>query len=185
MTARRASPEPPNGELAQNRKLPPYRALPVSELVAFAGNPRVHSPEQVSRIAASITEFGFTNPILIDGRKGIIAGHGRLLAAQKLGLAVVPTIELRGLSDAQRRALVIADNALALGSAWDNDLLASMLLDLRTEGFDLSLTGFDDLELDGLLGDPHFDPVGADQQGRLDERAPVTCPSCGHSFPPP
>lgn len=148
MTARRASPEP------APTKLPAYRALPVSELVAFAGNPRVHSPDQVSRIAASITEFGFTNPILIDGKRGIIAGHGRLLAAQKLGLAVVPTIELRGLSDAQRRALVIADNQLAASAgSWDRDLLASMVLDLRTDDFDLSLLGFDTLQIDGLLGD--------------------------------
>jgi hypothetical protein len=157
MTARRASrPEPASNRAAKsdtNQRLPPYRALPVSELVAFTGNPRVHSPEQVARIAASITEFGFTNPILIDGHKGIIAGHGRLLAAQKLGLAVVPTIALRGLSDAQKRALIIADNKLALGSTWDNDLLAGMLGDLKLEGFDLSLTGFDALELDGLLGD--------------------------------
>ncbi len=166
MTARRATDAAP-------AKLPAYRALPVSELIAFPGNPRVHSAEQVSRIAASITEFGFTNPILIDGRKGIIAGHGRLLAAQKLGLAVVPTIELRGLSDAQKRALVIADNKLALGSAWDSDLLAGMLLDLRSDGFDLALTGFDALELDGLLGDgsdPNAEWQGMpefDQQAKL------------------
>ncbi len=175
MTARRASrPEPAAGAKAPAPKLPPYRALPVSELIAFAGNPRVHSPDQVSRIAASITEFGFTNPILIDGRKGIIAGHGRLLAAQKLGLAVVPTIELRGLSDAQKRALVIADNQLsAAAGSWDRDLLAGMLLDLRTDGFDLALTGFDALELDGLLGDgsdPNAEWQGMpefDQQAKL------------------
>jgi DNA modification methylase len=162
MTARRASAPKATNRAAKSDarpgggipppKLPPYRALPVSELIAYPGNPRTHSPEQVSRIAASIEEFSFTNPILIDGRKGIIAGHGRLLAAQKLGLAVVPTIELRGLSDAQKRALILADNQLALGSGWDRDLLAGMLLDLRADGFDLALTGFDGLELDGLLG---------------------------------
>ncbi len=178
MTARRASrPEPATNRAAKsdtNQRLPPYRALPVSELIAFAGNPRVHSAEQVSRIAASITEFGFTNPILIDGRKGIIAGHGRLLAAQKLGLAVVPTIELRGLSGAQKRALVIADNQLsAAAGSWDRDLLASMVLDLRTDGFDLSVLGFDALELDGLLGDgsdPNAEWQGMpefDQQDRM------------------
>ena len=104
MTVRRASPPEP---AAPAQKLPPYRLVGTHELTGFKNNPRVHSPDQVARIAASITEFGFTNPIRIDGRKGIIAGHGRLLAAQKLGLAVVPTIELRGLSDAQKRALVI------------------------------------------------------------------------------
>ena len=117
MTARRASPPEP---AAPAQKLPPYRLVGTHELTGFKNNPRVHSPDQVARIAASITEFGFTNPILIDGRKGIIAGHGRLLAAQKLGLAVVPTIELRGLSDAQKRALVIADNKLAEDAAWEN-----------------------------------------------------------------
>ena len=85
MTARRASPPEP---AAPAQKLPPYRLVGTHELTGFKNNPRVYSPEQVARIAASITEFGFTNPILIDGRMGIIAGHGRLLAAQKLGLAV-------------------------------------------------------------------------------------------------
>lgn len=182
MTAAKAAAKPAPAAA----KLPPYRLVATADLVAFKGNPRTHSPAQIAKLAASITAFGFTNPILIDPRKGIIAGHGRLLAAQSLGLAVVPTIELRGLSDAQKRALVIADNRLALDAGWDNDLLASMLLDLRTEGIDLALlTGLDPLEIDALLNDPNFSPVGADEQGRLDERAPVTCPECGHSFSPP
>lgn len=191
MTARRASAPASNGAAKSYTpaKLPPYRALPVAELVAFPGNPRTHSPEQVDKIAASIREFGFTNPILIDGRKGIIAGHGRLAAAQQLGMVTVPTIELRGLSDAQRRALVIADNKLALDAGWDNDLLASMLLDLRVEGFNLALTGFGALELDRLLGpiggltDPDDVPaLQAEAVSRLGDvwllGAKVTCPHC-------
>lgn len=155
MSAQKTAPAPAPA------KLPPYRALPVADLVEFAGNPRTHSPGQVDKIAASIREFGFTNPILIDGKRGIIAGHGRLLAAQQLGLVLVPTIELRGLSDAQKRAYVIADNKLALDAGWDNDLLASMMLDLRVEGFDLALTGFDTLEQAALLGGDGLGGSGA------------------------
>jgi DNA modification methylase len=200
MTARRAS-APASNRAAESyappkaAALPIYRALPVSELVPFAGNPRLHSPDQVAKIAASITEFGFTNPILIDGHKGIIAGHGRLLAAQKLGLAVVPTIALRGLSDAQKRALIIADNKLALGSTWDTDLLAGMLGDLKLEGFEISLTGFDALELDGLLGpaagntDPDdAPPVQAEAVSRLGDvwtlgRHTLHCADCRDVLP--
>lgn len=101
----------------------------------------------MAQIAASIREFGWTNPVLVDGANGIIAGHGRLLAARKLDLQQVPVIELLGLSEAQKRALVIADNKLALNAGWDTELLGLELADLGELGFDLSLTGFDDLEL--------------------------------------
>jgi DNA modification methylase len=133
-------------------KLPPYKLAAIGDLVEYERNPRVHSDSQVAKIAASITEFGFTNPLLVDGHKGIIAGHGRLQAARLLGLAVVPTITLTGLSDAQKRALVIADNALALDASWDTDMLALELGELRDLGFDLSLTGFDLPELGRILG---------------------------------
>jgi ParB-like chromosome segregation protein Spo0J len=126
-----------------------YRA--VAALIPFAKNPRTHSDAQVAEITASIREFGFTNPILIDGANGIIAGHGRLLAARQLGMTTVPVIELAGLSEAQKRAYVIADNKLALNAGWDNDLLALELGDLQGLGFDLALTGFSDDELAGLL----------------------------------
>ena len=123
----------------------------IAELIPFARNSRTHSDEQVAQIAASIREFGWTNPILIDGANGIIAGHGRLAAARKLGLNAVPVIVLDHLTDAQKRALVIADNKLALNAGWDMDLLSSELAGLGEEGFDLSLLGFNEDELAKLL----------------------------------
>lgn len=102
---------------------PEVTTVPTESLIPYANNARTHSPEQVAQIAASIKEFGFTNPILTDGENGIIAGHGRLMAARKLKLENVPVIELAHLSEAQKKALVIADNKLALNSAWDMDVL--------------------------------------------------------------
>lgn len=125
----------------------------VSDLIPFARNSRTHSDEQVAQIAASIKEFGFTNPILTDGENGIIAGHGRLQAARKLGLTEVPTIPLEGLTDAQKRAYVIADNKLALNAGWDAQLLASEIAGLADDDFDLSLLGFNEDELAALLVD--------------------------------
>ena len=122
----------------------------VNKLIPYAKNSRTHSPEQVGQIAASIKEFGFRNPILVDG-VGIIAGHGRLLAAQKLGLDQVPTIDCSDMTDSQKKAYIIADNKLALNAGWDNAMLTIELQDLEDEGFDLTLTGFDDKELDALL----------------------------------
>ena len=125
----------------------------VTDLTPYARNSRTHSDEQVAQVAASIKEFGWTNPILIDENNGIIAGHGRLQAAQRLGESNVPTIVLTGLTDAQKRAYVIADNKLALNAGWDNDMLAVEIADLIEEGFDLDLTGFDGDEIDKLLAD--------------------------------
>ncbi len=132
---------------------PAYNRMSVSALIPYARNARTHSEAQVAQLAASIREFGFTNPILVDGERGVIAGHGRLLAARKLGLAEVPVIELAHLSPAQRRAYVLADNKLALNAGWDDDLLRLELADLRSEGFDLGLTGFGLDEIGGLLAD--------------------------------
>ena len=123
----------------------------VEALIPYAKNSRTHDDAQVAQIAASIKEFGWTNPILVDGEKGIIAGHGRLMAARKLGMTQVPVIELKGMTEAQKKAYVIADNKLAMNAGWDNDFLTLELKDLEAEGFDLSLTGFDDKELDALL----------------------------------
>lgn len=120
---------------------------PLATLIPFAKNARTHSDAQVAQIAASIREFGWTNPILVDAGDGIIAGHGRLMAARKLGMDAVPVIELAGLSEAQKRALVIADNKLALNAGWDEELLGLELADLVALGFDLALTGFDELEI--------------------------------------
>ncbi len=125
----------------------------VASLIPFARNSRTHSEAQIAQIAASIREFGWTNPLLIDEDGGIIAGHGRLLAARQLGHAEVPCIVLDGLTDAQKRALVIADNKLAMNAGWDADLLSSEIAGLGEDGFDLSLLGFSDDELAGLLVD--------------------------------
>lgn len=125
----------------------------VLSITPYASNSRTHSDEQVAQIAASIKEFGWTNPILLDEMGGVIAGHGRLLAAQRLRQLEVPTIVLEGLTDAQRRAYVIADNKLALNAGWDLEMLAVELGGLRDEGFDLGLTGFSDLEIDTLLAE--------------------------------
>jgi DNA modification methylase len=127
--------------------------LPVAELVPAERNARTHSPEQIQQIARSIGAFGWTNPILIDEGRAIIAGHGRLEAARAAGLTEVPTITLAGLSAAQKRALAIADNKLALNAGWDDELLRLELGELGLEGFDLGLIGFSDLELKDILAD--------------------------------
>jgi hypothetical protein len=132
---------------------PRYNTTSVADLVPYARNARTHSDAQVAQIAASIREFGFTNPILTDGARGVIAGHGRLMAARKLGLQEVPTIELAHLTPAQRRAYVLADNRVALSAGCDEDMLRLELGDLRDEGFDLGLTGFDLDEIGHLLID--------------------------------
>ena len=127
--------------------------IKTSDLIPYARNSRTHSEAQTAQIAGSIKEFGFTNPVLIDADNGIIAGHGRVMAAQKLGLDEVPCIRLGYLTEAQKRAYVIADNKLALNSGWDQDMLINELRGLKEEDFDLSLTGFDDAELAELLAE--------------------------------
>jgi DNA modification methylase len=123
----------------------------LSELVPYVRNPRAHSDAQVAQIAGSIREFGWTNPVLVDGTAGIIAGHGRVLAARKLGLERVPVIELAHMSEAQKRAYVLADNQLALNAAWDEALLKLELADLSELGFNFGLIGFSEGELERLL----------------------------------
>nr|WP_255610605.1 site-specific DNA-methyltransferase [Lysobacter sp. ESA13C] len=134
---------------------------PIEALIPFSRNARTHSDAQVAQIAASILEFGWTNPILVDGTNGIIAGHGRLLAARQLGLARMPVIELAHLTPAQKRAYVIADNRLAENAGWDEELLKLELAELRDAEFDLDLLGFTEEELDDLLID--------DQAGLTDD----------------
>jgi ParB-like chromosome segregation protein Spo0J len=161
-------------------KFPDYKPAPVANLVPYARNSRTHSAAQVDKIAASIKEFGFLNPVIVDGENGIIAGHGRILAAQKLGLETVPTIEAAHLTDAQRKAYIIADNRLALDAGWDDEMLRVELQDLDAVDFDLTLTGFSVEEMDGLFYEPDFSPGTEDDQGKLDELDPkmVTCPHC-------
>jgi len=160
---------------------PAYKTISTADLIPYARNSRTHSDAQVSKLAASIREFGFLNPIIVDGQNGIIAGHGRVMAAQKLGMDKLPCIEADHLTDAQRRAYVIADNRMALDAGWDDELLKVELKDLDAVGFDLTLTGFSVEEMDGLFFEPDFAPGSEDDQGKLDELAPkmVTCPHCG------
>ena len=126
---------------------------PIEALIPYARNSRTHSDAQVAQIAASIREFGWTNPVLVDGSNGIIAGHGRVLAARKLGFDQVPVIELAHLTESQKRAYVLADNKLAENAGWDDELLRIELEALQAAGFDLSLTGFADDELAALMAE--------------------------------
>lgn len=125
--------------------------LLVSSLIPYARNSRTHSDEQVAQIAASIREFGFTNPVLIDANGTIIAGHGRVMAAKKLGIDEVPCLRLGHLTPSQIRAYVIADNKIALNAGWDDEMLKAELLTLQEDGFNTDLTGFSDEELNALL----------------------------------
>lgn len=125
---------------------------PVASLVPYARNARTHSPEQVAQVAASIREWGWTVPVLVDEASNIVAGHCRVLAAHRLGLTEVPVMVARGWSEAQKQAYVIADNKLALNAGWDENLLRIELGELRGLGADLGLTGFGELEIGALLG---------------------------------
>lgn len=144
------------------------RAL--AALIPYINNARTHSDAQVAQIAASIREFGWTNPVLVDGENGIIAGHGRLMAARKLGMDEVPVIELAHMTPAQKRAYILADNKLALNSGWDDELLALELGELQTEGFDLELIGFDADELNDLMA------AAEETEGLTDEDAVPDAP---------
>jgi hypothetical protein len=135
----------------------------VADLIPYAANSRTHSDAQVAQIAASIKEFGWTNPILIDGDNTIIAGHGRLLAARKLGMEEVPAIILDHLSKSQQRALVIADNQLALNAGWDMEMLKAEIEDLKLDGFDLDILGFSDAELKDFFDE--MDGLGTSLDG--------------------
>jgi ParB-like chromosome segregation protein Spo0J len=155
----------------------------VDTLIPYVNNARMHSDEQVTQIASSIKEFGFNVPILIDKDKGIIAGHGRLMAAKKLGYKEVPTIRLEHLSEVQKKAYILADNKIALNSTWDDELLGIELSALEDAGLPVDLTGFS-FEEYKALGVPDFDPASEDDQGKLDQLDPkwICCPNCGKEF---
>ncbi len=151
---------------------------PTDRLAPYAKNARTHSPEQVAQIAASIVEFGFVNPILVDSMNGIIAGHGRLLAARKLGLAEVPVVVLSHLSEIQRRAYIIADNKLALNAGWDEETLRVEMAGLAVDGFNLALVGFSDEELVAILSTDEPETPGSVEEEAVPEPPvqPVTIP---------
>ncbi|MDZ7637124.1 MAG: ParB/Srx family N-terminal domain-containing protein [Bryobacterales bacterium] len=151
---------------------------PVDRLIPYARNPRTHTDEQVAQIAASIAEFGWTNPVLVGADGVVIAGHARLMAARKLSLAEVPVIVLDHLTEAQRRALVIADNRLALNAGWDEDMLRVEIDALREVDFHLEVLGFDDQELEALLAD---EP--AEGAGNTDEDAAPEAPETAVTVP--
>jgi ParB-like chromosome segregation protein Spo0J len=155
---------------------------PIERLKPYEGNARTHSNAQINQIAASMKEFGWTNPILVDG-DGIIAVHARLLAAQKLGMKEVPVIVLAHLNEVQRRALVIADNQLALNAGWDEELLRVELAILHEGDYDLELLGFDDVELARLLAAQDAYPGLADEDAVLEPPAIPT--SKARRFIPP
>ena len=126
-------------------------SVPVSDLKEYEKNSRTHSDEQVAKIAASVEEFGFTNPILIDESNGVIAGHGRLQAAKRINMGEVPCIRLAHLSESQKRAYVIADNKIAESGGWDDEMLKMEIMELAQDDYDLKLTGFDEAGLDSIL----------------------------------
>ena len=151
-----------------------YRAI--DELIPFVNNARTHSDAQVAQLAASIREFGWTNPVLVDGDSGVIAGHGRLQAARKLGLERVPVIELGHLSPMQKRAYILADNRLAENAGWDDELLKLELEELRLADFDLALTGFDDAALEALLAEDGGEGLTDDDAVPEVEDTPISRP---------
>ena len=158
--------------------------IPVADLIPYARNARTHSEQQVAQIAGSIQEFGFNNPVLIDGQNSIIAGHGRVLAAQRLKLETVPCIRLTHLTDAQRRAYVLADNRIALNSGWDEAMLSVELSELHADELDLGLLGFDALELEKSLHveagpqEPPQDFKEVDEGIETEHE----CPKCGYKW---
>lgn len=157
----------------------------ISELTPYENNARTHSASQVGKIKASIEEFGFTNPVLVDENLGVIAGHGRLMAAQELGMGEVPTITLTGLKEAQRRAYIIADNKLALDAGWDEDMLKFELDALDDLGFNLELTGFSVEEMANLFDDGQRGEAPESSSKEInpdDYKMDHACPKCGFEF---
>lgn len=161
---------------------------PIDSIAPYAKNARMHSEAQVDEIVASINEFGWTNPVLIDEQGGIIAGHGRAMAARKLGLAEVPCVVLTGLTKAQRRAYLLADNKLALNASWDKALLAQELDALKMLEFNIDVIGFSGAEVEKILSDYAKDIAGPTPPEGAKELDPDgyefdhRCPKCGFEF---
>lgn len=159
---------------------------PIDRVVMYARNPRKISDAAVAKVAASIKEYGFRQPIVVDKEGVIIVGHTRLAASQKLGLETVSVHVAADLTPQQAKAYRLTDNRTAEENDWATDLLALELTDLQEDGFDLDILGFDQEEIDALFENdtPDFPPASADEQGRLDEKKKVCCPECGHEFAP-
>lgn len=155
-----------------------FERVPLADLVPYARNARTHSDEQVAQIAASIREFGFLNPIIIDADNGIIAGHGRVLAAQKLKLKDVPCVRVEHLTETQKRAYILADNKIALNAGWDTELLKVEIATLQEENFDDLLTGFSDDEMNVLLSDVEFTPNFPDEDSEEKEKKYILTVTC-------
>ena len=159
--------------------------LPIDALVPYARNARTHSEAQVAQIAGSIREFGFLAPVLIDGDNGIIAGHGRVMAARMLGMDKVPCVVADHLTETQKRAYIIADNKLALNAGWDDELLALELQDIIDSDVDVDLTGFDVGEIEELLGNAelNIEPASSAKEINPDEYEMANkCPKCGFEY---
>ena len=157
----------------------------IDTLIPYVNNARIHSNDQVAQIAASIKEFGWTNPVLVDGDNGIIAGHGRVLAARKLEATEIPVIELQGLSDAQKRAYILADNRLAENATWDADLLPFEVQELSALNFDLNLVGLSDFEIKYMIDYGSEDDTSVNEFEELDPASDslgYKCPSCNYEW---
>ncbi len=168
-----------NGKGKSERQV---RLVPTAELRPYERNARTHSEAQIAQVMASIGEFGWTVPVLIDPDNGVIAGHARVEAAKRLEMREVPCIVLAGLTEAQKRAYVIADNKLALNAGWDEELLRLELLDLKGMDFGLDMLGFDASELADITLGKDVDQPEYTEAVANDVKM-VTCPQCGHSFP--
>lgn len=155
--------------------------IPTTAIYPYTKNPRVNK-NAVDKTATSIKEFGFRQPIVVDENMIIIAGHTRLLAAQKLNLTHVPVYIVTDMTPDKIKAYRVADNRVAQESSWDNTLLSGELQDLRGMNFDLTFTGFDLPEISHLLGEIEFKADTIDNQGKLDEKKRITCPACKHEF---
>ena len=163
--------------------------IPTEKLIPYARNAKKHDAAQVSKLAGSIREFGFNNPVLIDRDNGIIAGHGRVMAAQQLGLADVPCIRLGHLTDNQRKAYILADNKLAeIGGGWDEEMLGLELADLREADFDLDVLGFNNFAIEQFLNPPERNEEAPESSGgEIDVdgmQMECACPKCGFEFDP-
>lgn len=156
-----------------------YENVDINKLVPYEKNARTHSPEQVAKIARSIKEFGFINPVLIDGNFGIIAGHGRVEGAKSLGMTEVPCLFVEDLTEAQKRAYILADNKLALDAGWDDEILKEELLGLKEMNFDISITGFEDYDASSINIDNFFEQA---EEQKEKEPKKIQCPHCGEWF---